>query len=408
MATSTQQILFKRGKKAALVAKLVGENRPALGEPVFEAPSESAIEHPKLKIGDGIHDYADLAYVGYEVIANPDEEATVTLTKIKIDGVIYELKAGGGTDVVDEDNFIFKEDLITMYNVGKIEATADNPATIEAKGKSFKQVWNEMFVNILEPEVVQPFWTVSYSNSDVTGAYITPTATFTFNPGSYSYGPATGVSVTSLTINDVEYALQNNSVTVTLDEQIVGTTDNFELKYSYSGAANPKNNVGQDMPDMKIADVADATANYTHTYASTGNLTVNVPTVSVSVSTVAAAEAGTVVTPTYTISLANPTGKYPYKSVGYSDTSANVSSSLTKSIAGSAYETATTGTFNFEAITLTDSTQSKAVTAKVDYTDSDRVPLSANGNRVPSKQIAAGTNSASKTLSIPAGYRNIF
>lgn len=53
-------IQFKRGSKAALERELQGVNnkRPASGEPIFEIDSGS------LKIGDGVHDYKDLKYIG--------------------------------------------------------------------------------------------------------------------------------------------------------------------------------------------------------------------------------------------------------------------------------------------------------------------------------------------------------
>lgn len=53
-------IQFKRGSKAALERELqeVNNKRPASGEPIFEIDSGS------LKIGDGVHDYKDLTYIG--------------------------------------------------------------------------------------------------------------------------------------------------------------------------------------------------------------------------------------------------------------------------------------------------------------------------------------------------------
>lgn len=55
MANTTFQ--FKRGKKATLEAKLVGVNKPLVGEPIFETDTN------KLKIGNGIDDYKDLPYI---------------------------------------------------------------------------------------------------------------------------------------------------------------------------------------------------------------------------------------------------------------------------------------------------------------------------------------------------------
>ena len=61
MAESQQikNIQFKRGLKAALESKLTANDSVLkAGEPAFESDTG------QLKIGDGIHDYSDLPYVG--------------------------------------------------------------------------------------------------------------------------------------------------------------------------------------------------------------------------------------------------------------------------------------------------------------------------------------------------------
>lgn len=51
---------FKRGAKVDLERILVGEKRPTAGEPIWE------LDTNKLKIGDGLHDYAELPYLAGE------------------------------------------------------------------------------------------------------------------------------------------------------------------------------------------------------------------------------------------------------------------------------------------------------------------------------------------------------
>ena len=58
MSDVIQKIQLKRGAKNILELVLKNSNRPASGEPIYE------LDTGKLKIGDGIHDYADLAYFG--------------------------------------------------------------------------------------------------------------------------------------------------------------------------------------------------------------------------------------------------------------------------------------------------------------------------------------------------------
>ena len=58
MSDIIQKIQLKRGAKNILELVLKNSNRPASGEPIYE------LDTGRLKIGDGIHDYADLAYFG--------------------------------------------------------------------------------------------------------------------------------------------------------------------------------------------------------------------------------------------------------------------------------------------------------------------------------------------------------
>ena len=57
-----QVVQLKRGLKQDLERLLVGQNRPAAGEPIFELAQGD--DGNKLKIGDGIHNYVDLPYIG--------------------------------------------------------------------------------------------------------------------------------------------------------------------------------------------------------------------------------------------------------------------------------------------------------------------------------------------------------
>lgn len=57
MADIIQQIQFKRGTKENLEAVLKNSNKPAAGEPIWEYDTN------KMKIGDGINNYADLPYI---------------------------------------------------------------------------------------------------------------------------------------------------------------------------------------------------------------------------------------------------------------------------------------------------------------------------------------------------------
>ena len=64
MSDVIQKIQLKRGAKNILELVLKNSNRPASGEPIYE------LDTGRLKIGDGIHDYIDLAYFGKKLVYN--------------------------------------------------------------------------------------------------------------------------------------------------------------------------------------------------------------------------------------------------------------------------------------------------------------------------------------------------
>ena len=64
MSDIIQKIQLKRGTKNILELVLKNSNRPASGEPIYE------LDTGRLKIGDGIKDYADLAYFGKKLVYN--------------------------------------------------------------------------------------------------------------------------------------------------------------------------------------------------------------------------------------------------------------------------------------------------------------------------------------------------
>lgn len=58
MANLSQKVQFKRGTKVNLELVLRDANKPLVGEPIWETDTN------KMKVGDGINNYADLPYIG--------------------------------------------------------------------------------------------------------------------------------------------------------------------------------------------------------------------------------------------------------------------------------------------------------------------------------------------------------
>lgn len=94
------------------------------------------------------------------------------------------------------ENVYFQEDLMTTTQVGVIKLT-NGQATIPASGKNLKEVFNTIFVKEENPRTTQPSVTVTLAkagNYEVGTTVKDITWTAKLNAGSYSYGPATGIT----------------------------------------------------------------------------------------------------------------------------------------------------------------------------------------------------------------------
>ena len=280
----------------------------------------------KIKAGDGEHLWADLSYVGSDVKAAnvfqvelaegeiddiaaieaaveaeaaEKQDGDVAIVKALIaDGkysytsYVYEAaldvegNASCGWSAMDGNysaaNVFLKNkielagsfDKVGNYNKGK---------TISA-GTSLEALLSGMLQQELNPSASIPTASISVSgsNGEVGTSYTLPTATLKIDSvGSYTYGPATGIT---FAIGDVELKQGSNSKknesvmgqdsTIKLAATDTATlyTDSaksykFTATASHSEGAVPVTNLGNEYPDAKIAagdiTIADKTATFT-------------------------------------------------------------------------------------------------------------------------------------------------
>lgn len=156
------------------------------------------------------------------------------------------------------DNVYFDSNLTVTAPIGVITIPESGSTEIEATGKNLADVLASILAAPKAPDVTDPSATVYFTNTTKAlevGSTITPTYATTFDAGSYSYGPDTGITVTSWSVKN------SNDVTVT------GATGSFPeitvfdgMSYSATATANhtagamPVNNLGNDAPDEQIAE----------------------------------------------------------------------------------------------------------------------------------------------------------
>lgn len=214
---------------------------------------------PIVKVGDGVHYWAELEEIGgssaaVEVLTKTDETQSdeefirESLDPKQLVEGLYVIVEFGDEQTAyiyeaDSDKFIaltgnynagnvyFKDNITLAGNytsVGNIELS---DGTLESAGKSVAELFNQIFTKELEPTVKTPVVniTLGSTGSHEVGTILNPTYKVTFNKGSYQYGPEdTGVELTSCaatfngeTLNTLdgtfkEYIVQEGSIQATV------------------------------------------------------------------------------------------------------------------------------------------------------------------------------------------------
>ena len=241
-----------------------------------------------MKIGDGVKTWAQLDYFSsgkdesstsfYEAEPEEGETDLVALTRVTADATLKNGDIGVVKKVINGDkveytayyyygeawkaldgnynaeNVYFDQDLITTSAVGNI-TLSNGQATIPAAGKNLKQVFDTIFVKEQNPSVTQPSVSINFPQAKAyeVGTEVTPSFTATLNPGSYSYGPATGITATSWNVTDTaEHSATSNSGSFEKFTVEDGTNYKITAVAQYENGAIPVTNVGNEYAEGQI------------------------------------------------------------------------------------------------------------------------------------------------------------
>ena len=259
----------------------------------------------KFKFGDGLKAWKELAYYGADSAVAKHYEATATAGQSDMEA----LAAIVGTDTLKDgmtavvkrelstnkysytayvygnnawkamdgnysaDNVYFENDITYTTAVGTLKPGASGSGTLSASGKSVSSVLSSILAQEENPTTTQPSDTISLpaAKGYEIGTSVTPAYTATFNAGSYKYGPATGVTVTSWEISDTA----GNSATTAsgnLPAVIVAADTHYKVtaKANFGDGAIPKTNLGNDYAAGQIkAGSTSATSGEIYGYRNT-------------------------------------------------------------------------------------------------------------------------------------------
>lgn len=181
----------------------------------------------QFKIGDGVTTWGDLPY------------------------------ANSGADIqVDASQVMFSQDLVFTEQFGKY-VPSDGKVTVPANGDSLLDVLLSAFATDSNPSITQPSVSIGSSSFKAyeVGTNVTPSYSATLNPGSYQYGPATGITATSWSVTD--NAAEPNTLTTASGSfpqmQVAdGTSYSITATASYGAGAIPNTALGQEYADGQI------------------------------------------------------------------------------------------------------------------------------------------------------------
>ena len=146
------------------------------------------------------------------------------------------------------ENVYFPADLTTTSAIGNITLT-NGQATIKAAGKSIQEVWNAIFIKEKNPSTSQPSvsLTANQNKAYEVGTTVTPSYTATLKAGSYTYGPATGITATSWTVTNSDGASKDTN-SGSFDSIEVGDDTNYTITATatYDDGTIPVTNTGNE------------------------------------------------------------------------------------------------------------------------------------------------------------------
>lgn len=154
------------------------------------------------------------------------------------------------------ENVYFDDDLTYTAAIGVLPKPSGS-AKLAAKGKNIKQVLASVLAKKENPSKTNP--AVSFTRQDGFGTYEIGTKknlsyTASLSAGSYTYGPATGITAQSWSVRCTGVADAKTSATGVFENVVAEETPKtITATATYNEGAVPKNNLGDDYPDGKIA-----------------------------------------------------------------------------------------------------------------------------------------------------------
>lgn len=254
----------------------IGDNATAWNDLGYAGADEAAIENIIAQHRDSLYKYTrtDASQSDSDAIAaalgdNVAVQGDIVVITTTVEGSTYEQSAfmydgtqwAAMTGKVDADKVILQNDITMAGNytqVGNLTKEQTKTATFATKGKSVAEALTEIFSKRLQPTITSnPAVTLTFGQAKAyeVGTTVSPTYSASLSAGSYTYGPATGITATSWEISDTA---GNTADTASGSFADVVVTDNINYKITakanYGAGAVAVDNLGAtSSPEIKIA-----------------------------------------------------------------------------------------------------------------------------------------------------------
>lgn len=254
----------------------IGDGNKAWADLDYAGADEAAIENIIAQNRDSLYKYtrtdasqSDDAAIAAALGSNAAVQGDIVVITTTVEGNAYEQSAfmydgtqwAAMTGNVGADKVILQDDIVMAGNytqVGNMTKSQNGTATFATKGKSVSDALTEIFSKRLQPGTpTAPAVTLTFGQAKAyeVGTTVSPTYSASLSAGSYTYGPATGITATSWEVTDTA----GNSATTasgSFADVVVADGTNYKItaKATYGEGAVAKDNLGSDSsPAVKIA-----------------------------------------------------------------------------------------------------------------------------------------------------------
>mgnify|MGYP006972646593 CR=1 FL=1 len=197
------------------------------------------------------------------VITNPKKGDMAVVVRTFVEGkesyTAY-IHDGTGFKAMDgnysADNVYFDKDLTYTANIGVLTVPSSGSGTIQASGKNVKEVLAGILAKEKNPSATAPAVTIGTQTNFGTfeiGTKKNLVYSATLSAGSYTYGPATGITAKTWEATCTGVAGSKTTASGTFENVVAeATPKTVTVKATYDAGAIPKTNLGNEYPAGQI------------------------------------------------------------------------------------------------------------------------------------------------------------